>query len=193
MAGKAGADLVLSTKNIYGNRSGGRIKPWKIIWNNCGQFVISGGGMRAADRSPLEAAQREYFEETGVDLRDGAVRAAMQCLSDPILKVFRDDPDGWCCVYQMVSNESPLVATANRNIAAGTPADDELHDCGTAPGAHAIPLFGPPQLAGWRLAQYQQLSPAERSLADRHMADPFDWFIRAVEHLVGVVLFGAPD
>jgi 8-oxo-dGTP pyrophosphatase MutT (NUDIX family) len=192
MAGGSGADVVLSTKNVFGNRSRGRVQARKIIWNNCGQFVISGGGMSDRDRNEIEAAQREYFEETGVDLRVAAVRTTMRCLGEPALKVFIPDPNGYCCVYQMVSTESPLVATANRNIAANLPADDELHDCGTAPGTHAVSLFGPPRLDGWRLAQYQQLTLAERGVADRRMLDPFDWFVRAVEHLVGVIAI-APD
>jgi 8-oxo-dGTP pyrophosphatase MutT (NUDIX family) len=191
MAGANGADVVLSTKNIFGNRSKHRVQARKIIWHNCGQFVISGGGASAADPNLTMAAQREYFEETGVDFRDANVRAAMMCIGDPVLHVFANDPDGYCCVYQMVSNQSPLVATANANIVANTPADDELHDCGTAPGAHAVTLFGPPLLAGWRLSQYQALSAAEMAIADQRMVDPFDWFINCVNHLVGGALSGS--
>lgn len=186
MAGTNGADVVLSTKNIFGNKSHGVVQPQRIIWNNCGQIVISGGGANRNENLTI-AAQREYFEETGVDFRVAAVRAQMMCIGAPVLYVFKQDPLGYCCVYQMVSNQSPLVATENANIAAGTPLDDELHDCGIAPGAHAIGLFGFPQLDGWRLAQYQLLTPAERIEADAKMLKPFDWFITAVRHLVGEV------
>lgn len=187
MAGASGADVVLSTKNIFGNKSHGVVQPQRIIWHNCGQFVISGGGANATDRDLITAARREYFEETGVDLRVAAVRTQMMCIGDPVLKIFDPDPNGYCCVYQMVSNQSPLVATANSNIRAGTPADDELYDCGTAPGPHAVSLFGPPLLDGWRMAQYQLLTLAEQGVANRRMTDPFDWFIRAVEHLIGEI------
>lgn len=188
MAGASGADVVLSTKNIFGTRVGGRVQRDKIIWNSCGQIVISGGSMSPKDPNEIEAAQREYFEETGVNLHDDNVRAQMRCIGDPVLKIFRPDPRGFCCVYQMVSSSSPLVGIANRNIAASVPADDELHDCGTVPGGDAIELFGPPLLDGWRLAQYRLLSPVQKQIADRRMLDAFDWFVDAVKHLVGFVV-----
>ncbi len=184
MAGRAGADVVLAAKNIFGNRSHGRWQQAPIIWNNCGQLVIP-GGRKDAIETPLRAAQREYFEETGVDFRDTAVRAAMMCIGEPVLKIFRPDPGGYCCAYQMVSNASPLVGAVNANIGAGVPADDELHDAGLAAGQHAVGLFGPPQLAGWRQAQFNLLPPNDQALAMQKMADPFDWFVRCVEHLVG--------
>ena len=186
MAGRAGADVVLAAKNIFGNRSHGRWQPVPIIWNNCGQIVIPGGRKNAGE-TDLQGAQREYFEETGVDFRVAAVRAQMICIGEPVLKVFRPDPGGYCCAYQMVSTTSPLLATVNANIAAGTPADDELHDTGLAAGQHAVSLFGPPQLAGWRLTQFNQLGPNDQAIAMQRMADPFDWFVRCVEHLVGEI------
>jgi hypothetical protein len=102
----------------------------------------------------------------------------MSCIGDPVLKVFQDDPRGYCCVYQMVSNQSPLVGTINANIGGGIAADDELHDYALASGQHAIQLFGPPQLTGWREAQFNQLLPADQREARLRMADPYNWFRR---------------
>lgn len=186
MAGRAGADVLLGAKNVFGNRSCGTWQPKPIVWNNSGQIVIPGGG-QGRNETPLAAAQREFAEETGVDFRVAAMRTAMECIGDPVVKVFKADPGGFCCGYQLVSNQSPLVGTINANIGSGIPADDELHDCALAAGEHAVGLFGPPQLTGWRLAQFNQLSPSEQRHARERMADPYDWFVRCVEHLVGSI------
>lgn len=185
MAGGSGADLILAAKNIFGNRSKGHTQQNKIIWNGCGQIVIPGGARDADDKSNILAAQREYREETGVDFHDPAVRTTMQCIGEPFDKEFEPGDDGFCCVYQMVSNQSPILAVIEQNIRSGTPADDELHDCGKVRASSATELFGPPILRGWRLDQYQLLTAAEKREADRKMLKPWDWFVASVTYLVG--------
>jgi 8-oxo-dGTP pyrophosphatase MutT (NUDIX family) len=186
MAGSAGADLILGTKNIYGTRTHGELAERIIIWNNCGQIVIP-GGKQDDNETLIEAAQREFYEETGVDFRVPDVRVQMMCLDDPSEHTFSADGTQFSCTYQMVSTDSPIVETILGNIISNQVSDDELHDVGLVPGGYACQLLGPPNqpLDGWRLEQYRALSESQRGIADRKMQNPSNWFDMAIKYLVG--------
>src|SRR3712207_5243142 len=68
-----GRVVLLGNKNIIGNRINGAPHA-QVIWNSAGQVVIS-GGRKNAHEPWADGAAREFFEETGVDFRQAAVRA----------------------------------------------------------------------------------------------------------------------
>ena len=177
-AGASGETIILGAKNIFGLKSKGKVGTKKIIPNNAGQLVISGGGL-APNEDPIKGAAREFAEETGIDLLNSSVRDQMDCEGKPIPLKVKVGPDTFWCVYQRVAPSSPLRSRADANIRLGKVYDDELHKAELALASEALEVFGPQPLEDWRLAQYNQLDLAQRADADSKMRDPYDWFIAA--------------
>lgn len=178
--------MIVAAKNFAGHRSGGKTQKDPIIWNNCGQVVIPGGGIKGGE-GPTVAGQREFCEETGVDLREDKVRRAMHCLGPAVACLLKDREDRqFWCVYQAIASDSQLVRTVNENIKASIPEDDELHDAGLASVGRAGSVFGPCSLdRDWRSEQFRVLVPPWSEQALERSNDPFDWFLIAAANIPG--------
>jgi 8-oxo-dGTP pyrophosphatase MutT (NUDIX family) len=176
--GTNGVTMVLGVKNIFGTKSKGTLGVKKIIWNNAGQVVISGGGKRA-NENETAGAQREFGEETGIDLRVAQERADMGCIGGPVPLEIKVGEDTFWCVYQKVRPDSLILKTIDHNTRLKKVWEDELHNGQQALASDALQVFGPRPLDGWRAVQYRELDPAGRADADRKMQCPYDWFIAA--------------
>jgi 8-oxo-dGTP pyrophosphatase MutT (NUDIX family) len=108
--------VLLGKKNIEAKRIGGipQFFPYKT-WNYPGQWVISGGEQKPGE-SELQAACREFFEETNVDLTSALVKS--KAISEA----------KYYCVAARINptRVDELATMINNNIAGSLVRDDEL-------------------------------------------------------------------
>lgn len=174
---------LVAYKNVYGSRFGGRPTPPTVL-NGAGQLVIPGGSVQAND--VITGGQTEFFEETGIDLRQAAVRQQMKCVGNAWYRVL-DQPYQAYCVYQQVQDAEFVERACNDNIHRQVPEDEELYLTQVYDASVVSPLFGPISEAeltsGWRGAQYNQLDNRNKERARARSKDSGSWYVTAVQQL----------
>jgi 8-oxo-dGTP pyrophosphatase MutT (NUDIX family) len=185
----SGAKIVLmGRKNIIGYKAKGKTQTQPIVWNNAGQWVISGGGKDATDSDELKAAMREFSEETGVDLRVRNVREKygyhnIETLLFPLSSSSKD----FSVSYIQFEDYSGLSGQITDNIRAGNVADDELYEVAWIGPDAAKKLLGSPQVStsGWMQAQIKdaQVKLVNADKLKKQMKKPWDWFEMAIDNL----------
>ncbi|MEV6669768.1 hypothetical protein [Streptomyces sp. NPDC051162] len=175
--------VLVAYKNVFGSRFGGKPTP-RTVLNGAGQLVIPGGSVTAND--VITGGRIEFFEETGIDLRQAVVRQQMKCVGDAWYRVL-DQQYGAYCVYQRVQDAEFVESACNRNIQGQVPQDEELHLTQVYDASGVSKLFGPIPLAdltsGWRGAQYNQLDAKNKELARKKSQDSGSWYVTAVQQL----------
>jgi len=177
--------VLVAYKNVYGSRFGGR-RTAPMVLNGAGQLVIPGGSVEAAD--VITGGQTEFFEETGIDLREPAVRRHMNCIGDACSRVI-DARHNAHCVYQEVQDVVFVQDAGNNNIQGRgrLPQDEELH-CLEAYDASVVSVlfhFVPEAdlKKDWRGDQYNQLDTRNKQLAENKSRASSDWYRTAVRQL----------
>jgi hypothetical protein len=175
--------VLVAYKNVYGSRFGGKPTPPAVL-NGAGQLVIPGGSVTASD--VITGGRIEFFEETGIDLRQAGVRQQMKCIGDAWSRVL-DQQYGAYCVYQQVQDAEFVENACNRNIQGQVPQDQELYLTQVYDASVVSKLFGPILLtdltSGWRGAQYNNLDAKNKELAKRKSQDSGSWYVTAVQQL----------
>ncbi len=182
--------VMIGLKNIIGYKAKGKIQATPIVWNNAGQWVISGGGKDATDSNEQVAAMREFFEETGVDFRLRTQLEYYGFHSKIITKLFplgSSSPD-YSVTYIQFEDYNGLAQDINRNIRTGNVSDDELHEVTWMRPDAAKRSLGLPQVStnGWMQSQIHdaqsKLTDADKILK-RQMNKPWNWFEVAIDNL----------
>lgn len=182
--------VMMGLKNIIGYKAKGKIKRTPIVWNNAGQWVISGGGKDSTDSSEQIAAMREFFEETGVDFRLRPQLEYYGFHSTIITKLFplgSSSPD-FSVTYILFEDWEGMAQDINNNIAAGKVTDDELHEVTWMRPDAAKRFLGSPQVST-RPWMRPQIHDAQSKLTDadkllkKQMNKPWDWFEVAIDNL----------
>ncbi|MFI6582663.1 hypothetical protein [Embleya sp. NPDC050493] len=175
--------VLVAWKNVYGSRFGGNPTAPTVL-NGSGQLVIPGGSVVAPD--VITGGRIEFFEETGIDLRQDAVRRQMQTVGNAWSRVL-DGPSDAHCVYQEVQDAELVERTCNVNIQGQVPRDQELHSAQTYDASVVGQLFGPitqtDLTSGWRGVQYNNLDSNNQTLARRKSQAAGDWYVTAVQGL----------
>ncbi|MYW04441.1 hypothetical protein [Streptomyces sp. SID3343] len=175
--------VLVAWKNVYGSRFGGNPTPAAVL-NGSGQLVIPGGSVTAAD--VVTAGRIEFFEETGIDLRQNAVRQQMGTVGNAWSRLLNQQ-SGAHCVYQEVQDAEFVENACNTNITAQVPQDEELRSAQVYDASVVGQLFGPVTLAdltsGWRGTQYNNLDANNQALARRKSQNAGDWYVAAVQGL----------
>ncbi|WP_331772454.1 hypothetical protein OG948_54050 (plasmid) [Embleya sp. NBC_00888] len=175
--------VLVAWKNVYGSRFGGNPTQPTVL-NGSGQLVIPGGSVTAPD--VITAGRIEFFEETGIDLRQDVVRQQMKTVGNAWSRVL-DQQNGAHCVYQEVQDVEFVERTCNTNIQAQVPQDQELHSARAYDASAVGQLFGAVPLAdlttGWRGTQYNNLDTNNQAVARRKSQAPGDWYVTAVQGL----------
>jgi 8-oxo-dGTP pyrophosphatase MutT (NUDIX family) len=194
----SGAKIVLmGRKNIIGYKAKGKTQTTPIVWNNAGQWVISGGGKDLTDSDEGEAAMREFFEETGIDFR---LRKQLEyygfhsTIKTKLFPLSSSSPD-FSVTYILFEDWEGMARDINKNIAAGKVADDELHEVTWSRQDAAKKLLGLAQgsTQGWIQPQIDallkladgdkmKLADAKKKLK-KQMNKPWDWFEMAIDNL----------
>jgi hypothetical protein len=203
--------VLVAYKNVYGTRFDGRPSAPSVL-KGAGQLVIPGGDpdttrndvIKERDRDTtrndvIEGGQKEFFEETGIDFGDAAVRADMRCETPPwsaLLHWDRNKSRISYCVYQRVKNAEAVSEACNENIRSEDPdcqpSDQELYRTTIRDASNVSDVcryFGPiPEIAlenGWRGEQFNKLDIRQKDQArEKSLWDPGDWFVTAVELLL---------
>jgi hypothetical protein len=174
---------LVAWKNVYGSRFGGNATAPTVL-NGSGQLVIPGGNVTAAD--VITGGRIEFFEETGIDLRQALVRQQMQTVGNAWSRVL-SQPNNAHCVYQQVQDADFVANACNTNIQGQVPQDEELHAAVTYDASVVGQLFGPVPLTdlttGWRGTQYNALNTANQALARTRSQNAGDWYVAAVQGL----------
>ncbi|MEU3983468.1 hypothetical protein AB0F77_25850 [Streptomyces sp. NPDC026672] len=179
--------VLVAYKNVYGSRFGGNATEPTVL-NGAGQLVIPGGSVAADD--VITGGQIEFFEETGIDLRQTTVRQQMKCIGAAWSRVIDRQNDAHC-VYQQVQDVVFVQNAGNKNIQGRgrLPQDEELHLIEAYDASVVSGLFRfVPQAdleTGWRGDQYKRLNARKKRLAEKKSRDPRDWYKAAVRQLTG--------
>ncbi|OPC76699.1 hypothetical protein B4N89_45265 [Embleya scabrispora] len=175
--------VLVAWKNVYGSRFGGNPTTPTVL-NGSGQLVIPGGSVVAPD--VITAGRIEFFEETGIDLRQDAVRRQMQTVGNSWSRVL-DGQSGAHCVYQEVQDAEFVERACNANIQGQVPRDQELYSAVTYDASVVGQLFGAISqtdlTTGWRGIQYNNLDSNNQALARRKSQAAGDWYVTAVQGL----------
>jgi 8-oxo-dGTP pyrophosphatase MutT (NUDIX family) len=172
--------VLLGNKNIIGNRVHGA-PVGQVVWNSAGQVVIP-GGRRNGGENWWQSGSREFFEETGVDFRDPAVRAANGVAVWPPVS-FVGPGGAYAVTYVEIAGGhiNALLTTINNNIFGNVPDDDELFNMFWQPRATAPAVFGlspnPPVPGSYQDPQFLMVTPANVARRDQQMAAAFGWFV----------------
>ncbi|HAX74807.1 MAG TPA: hypothetical protein DCY88_02970 [Cyanobacteria bacterium UBA11372] len=182
--------VMMGLKNIIGYKAKGKTQTNPIVWNNAGQWVISGGGKDATDSNEQVAAMREFFEETGVDFRLRTQLEYYGFHSTIITKLFplRSSSPDFSVTYILFEDWEGMAQDINNNIAAGRFTDDELHEVTWMRPDAAKRSLGSPQVStnGW---MRPPIHDAQSKLTDAdnilkiQMNKPWDWFEVAIDNL----------
>lgn len=176
--------VLVAYKNIYGSRFGNRQTPPTVL-NGAGQIVIPGGHIEETDA--VAAGQIEFFQETGIDLSRTDVRDYMKCTARPWSRALNAQKSAYC-VYQEADDAEFVMAACNMNIRGRVPHDEELHLTKVYDVSFVRKCFGPISgydlNRGWRGAQYNQLGPRDKALAEDKSQYPGDWYVKAVKLLL---------
>lgn len=181
--------VLMGRKNIRGYKSKGVKQTKPIVWNNSGQWVISGGKKDSTDFDELNAAVREFAEETGVNLSVRNVREEygyhnIQTLLFPLTSSTKD----FSVSYIQFADDSGLSNAIADNIKTGDVADDELHEVAWVRPDAAKKMLGTPEISStvWMKQQIDdvllKLANADKILK-KQMNKPWDWFEIAIENL----------
>ncbi|MGW1996548.1 hypothetical protein [Embleya sp. NPDC001921] len=174
---------LVAWKNVYGSRFGGNPTQPSVL-NGCGQLVIPGGSVTAAD--VITAGRMEFFEETGIDLRQDAVRQQMKTVGNAWSRVLDRQNDAHC-VYQEVQDAEFVERACSANIQGQIPLDEELHAVQAYDASVVGQLFGAVPsgdlTTGWRGIQYNNLDTNSQAVARRKSQAPGDWYVTAVQGL----------
>ncbi|QNP74711.1 hypothetical protein IAG44_38185 [Streptomyces roseirectus] len=178
--------VLVAYKNVHGSRFGGDVKPRSMVLNGAGQLVIPGGKVEAADE--ITGGRTEFFEETGIDLRDLAVRQQMGCMRDAWFYAIDEEAKAYC-VYQQVQDVMLVQRVGNDNIQGRgqLPLDEELHHMEVHDASDAWGRFRavwPNELkSDWRGDQYRQLTRGQKDKAEQKARASYGWYRTAVEQL----------
>lgn len=176
--------VLVAYKNVYGSRFRGKPTAPSVL-KGAGQLVIPGGSVKAS--TVITAGQIEFFEETGIDLRQADVRRQMKCIGNAWSTVLDEEEDAHC-IFQQVEDAEFVENTCNRNIERQVPRDEELHLTQVYDASVVSTRFGPIShtelTSGWRGTQYNQLSVTNKALADERSQYPGDWYVTAVQRLL---------
>lgn len=175
--------ILLTDKNIIGSRLHGNAHA-QLVWNSGGQRVIPGGAP-GANEGWEDAAKREFFEETGVDFRDPAVRQQYGYIGEHL---WVGPKQQYAVSYLEIRGAMlvPLCTQINQNVNGAVPPDDEVHAAVVVPRLNAGTQFAvcpnPPQPGTWQLPQYNSVNPPLVPRRNQQMAAPFDWFVAGMTH-----------
>lgn len=179
--------VLVAYKNVFGCRFNGRNIEKPQVLNGAGQLVIPGG--RIEEDEVILAGQTEFFEETGINIIEEAVRTKIKCIGEPWDGLL-DSRAGAYCIYQEVKDAMEVGELCNANIRNGDTEDEELHKTCVYNSIEVRELFGP--LApgelekGWRGDQYKILNDDKKREAVGKSECLGDWYQNAVDQLNGV-------
>lgn len=181
--------VLMGRKNIRGYKAKGVTQAKPIVWNNAGQWVISGGKKDSTDFDELNAAVREFAEETGVDLsvRNVWEEYGGHNISTLLFPLTSSSKD-FSVSYIQFEDDSGLSSAITENIRTGHVADDELYEVAWIRPDAAKKLLGLPMVSTTVWMQ-PQIDNVRSKLADadtilkKQMSKPWDWFEIAIDNL----------
>ena len=138
--------VLLATKRFLGQRFGGAPSPATLL-NGAGQACFPGGGVGPGE-TPRQAARREFQEETGVDILSPASIALYNVTDNNVTNSGAGGlpANQYSTLYVKVAALADLQNLSNAinvNIAANTPADDELQTTQVVVEAAVAAMLGP--------------------------------------------------
>lgn len=130
---RAGQPSLLSTivglkRMIQSRDAGVQFNPPIAVYNNPGQFVYPGGGVNQGE-NPLDAALREFREETGVNFALNQQRNQVHLNPNYNFPVRLQPMNGFSCAYiktQTLQDLQVLTGIIQANINVNFPVSDEL-------------------------------------------------------------------
>lgn len=159
--------VLLAQKKVWGTRFNGNwVEPG--VLNYAGQWVFPGGGVNR-DEQPEDAAWREFFEETGIDLGQPGYVLESSFVADAHHGI----------LYVKTDKIGVFMVEINRNIIEERTLDDELQRVKWIDARGALIDL---QYLNW----YPQADDVEQELQRRGGPDYRDrsWFTGAINRLL---------
>lgn len=156
--------VLLATKNFLGTRFGGAPSPATLL-NGAGQACFPGGDVHNGE-TDAQAGQREFLEETGIDMLAPINVANYNVVHNIAITAAPAHP--FATFYIQVAalaDLNQLAIDVNNNIAANIPVDEELQGVQVVAEAAVVGQLGPNALippGGWHAPRMAQLAATFR-------------------------------
>lgn len=192
----AARDVLLATKRFTASRFNGAAVAPPVLLHGAGQACFPGGRINPGE-APQVAADREFLEETGIDLTLPLTVATYHITHTHLIN--RPQFSTLYVKLAALADLNQLAADINLNIGANTPADQEhaqvqvMAEANVAAALGPSPLippagwYGPPrmaQLAGifrvhqagaWHQIAAGFVAPPLRAMVTNELNAPFNW------------------
>lgn len=214
-------DVLLATKRFTGSRFNGAAVVPPVLLHGAGQACFPGGGINPGE-TPQAAAEREFLEETGVNLTLPLTVATYHITHTHLINRV-----GFSTLYvrlAAIADLNQLVNDINLNIAGNVPSDQEQAQVQAVAEANVVAMLGPSPLippGGWYAPRMAQLTgafqvhqggawhqiaagfvaPPLRAMVTNELNAPFNWHALSIADLhlaaaavpvVAAVLGGGP-